>query len=237
MPAWRLDEQNRQVNRFDVGATDGKVPRFVAHVALCLAEQPQVVSINSRTLPTVHMGPPLGEKPQPIDVIATALLDPDGIQPSERRQIKVFVDDRLSERKAQASRLARLQRLEKCYAEYVIYPSYIEPNDEVSLWRFSCAGFVLKAYEEAKIRLIDDSKLPDVTLDTLKNAYPGIANLLDRQEVRVRLGIGKGIAWPILLAGYVVNSLNRPPDAIRAQAFHPTQGDEYFPSVRLGSST
>jgi hypothetical protein len=237
MPAWRLDEQDRQVRHFDVGAIDGNVLGFVAHVVLCRAEQPQVVNVNSRILATVHMGPPLGEKPQPIDVIGTALLDSDGIEPSERRQIKVFVDDRLRERKSQESRLARLNWLEPYYAEYVIHPSYIEPDDEVSLWRFSCAGFVLKAYEEAKIYLIDERNLPDVTLDTLKNAYPRMASLFDRDEVRVRLGIGEGTAWPIVLAGYVVNSLNRPPDAIRTKAFPPAQGDEYFPSVRLGPST
>ncbi len=230
MPAWRLDGQDRQVHHFDVGASDGNVPGFVAHVVLCLAEQPQTINVNSRILATVHMGPPLGEKPQPIDVIGTALLDPEGLPPLERRQIKVFVDDRLRERKAQEARLARTQLLERCYAEYVIHPSYIEPAEEVSLWRFSCAGFVLKAYEEANIRLIDVRNLPAVTLATLKVAYPGMAKLLDRVEIRGRLGLGEGDTWPVILAGYIVNSLNRPPDAIRVQAFSPFTGDEFFPS-------
>jgi len=231
MPAWRLNEKDRQVRHFDVGAIDGSDPGFVVHVVLCLAEQPQVVNINARSLTTVHMGPPLEEKSQPIDVIGTALLDPDGVQPAERRQIKVFVDDRLRERKAQDSRLARQSLFDACYAEYVIHPAYIEPGAEVSLWRFSCAGFVLKAYEEANIHLIDVGKLPDVTLDKLKDAYPGLAHLLDDDEVRMRLGIGEGTAWPVVLAGYVVNSLDRSPDVIRSEAFLPTQGDEFFPSA------
>ena len=185
MPAWRLDGQDRQVLQFDVGETDGNLPGFVAHVVLCLAEPAQVVNVNSRILATVHMGPPLGETPQPIDVIGTALLDPDGLPPTERRQIKIFVDDRLRERKAQESRLARLPRLEPYFAEYVIHPAYIEPKEEISLWRFSCAGFVLKAYEEANIHLIDVRNLPAVTLETLKIAYPRMASLLDRNEMGV----------------------------------------------------
>src|SRR5579859_1541993 len=120
MPAWRVDGQDRRVYHFDVGAMNGIAAEFVTHVVLCLAETPRIVNVNSRTLTTVHMGPPLEPLSQSVDVIGTALLDPEGIQSSERRKIKVFVDDRLGERKAQASRLARLQGLEKCCAEYVI---------------------------------------------------------------------------------------------------------------------
>src|SRR5260370_10055070 len=107
------------------------------------------------------MGPPLEEKSQSVDVIGTTLLSPDGLPPAELRQIKVFVDDRLRERKAQESRLARLRRLEPYFAEYVIHPSCVEPKEEVSLWRFSCAGFVLKAYEEANIHLLYHGNLPN----------------------------------------------------------------------------
>src|SRR6185295_2579957 len=159
MPAWRLDGQDRQVNHFDVGAVDGTRQGFISHVLLCLAEQPQVVNVNSRTPDAVHMGPPLEERPQPIDAIGTAVLDPGGVQPTERRQIKVFVDDRLSERKAQEARMAKLNRRDPYHAEYVIHPPYVEPGEDVSLWRFSCAGFVLRAYEEANIHLIDVSKV------------------------------------------------------------------------------
>jgi hypothetical protein len=172
MPAWRLDEAPRSVHQFDVGATDGDRPAFVAHVMLCVSEQPQTATVNSRSLPTVHMGPPLGEKSQLIDAIGTAMLDANGIAPSERRQIKVFLDDRLRERKAQELRLSRLPLLDRRLAEYVIHPPYIEPDEAVSMWRFSCAGFVLRAYEEAKIQLIDAARAPAVTLDTLKGAYP-----------------------------------------------------------------
>lgn len=230
MPAWRLDESDCEVQHFDVGASDGNVPGFVAHVVLCLAEKPQIANVNKRQLNTIHMGPPLGEESQSIDVVGTALLDPDGLPPSERRQIKVFVDDRKEERKAQKDRLARLPLVEQLYSEYVILPAYIEPTAEVSLWRFSCAGFVLKAYESANIHLINDRNLPSVTLETLKTAYPQMARRLDRVEIRERLGIGEGTAWPAVLAGYVVNSLNRSPVTIRSQAFSPARGDEFFPA-------
>ena len=229
MPAWRLDDQDRVVRHFDVGAIDGVVARFVRHVVLCLAEQPRNVNAQSRVLPAVHMGPPLEEKPLTIDVIGTAMLEPDGLPAAERRQIKVFVDDRLRERKAQEARFARLRGREAILAEYVIHPAYMEPEPDVSLWRFSCAGFVLRAYEEANIQLIDSGNLPRVTLETLKTAYPQMAKWLDRQDIRARLGLGEGSAWPVVLAGYVVNSLSRSPEAIRAQAYSPTQGDECFP--------
>jgi hypothetical protein len=54
MPAWRLDEQNCQVEHFDVGASDGEIAGFVAHVVLCLAEQPRTLNVNSRMLATVQ---------------------------------------------------------------------------------------------------------------------------------------------------------------------------------------
>jgi hypothetical protein len=119
--------------------------------------------------------------------------------------------------------------LERCFVEYVILPAYLEPDEVISLWRFSCAGFVLKAYEEANLHLLQTHELPLVTLETLKRAYPRMAKLLDREEVRERLGIGRGVAWPAVLPGYIVNSMSRTREEIVAEPYRVQVGDEFFP--------
>ena len=234
MPAWRLDGRDCTINHLDVGARYASED-FVGHAVLCLAEPPKTVNVNSAMIATIHMGPPLEAGSQSLDIIGTAFLESDTLALSARRQIKVFVDDRLSERKAQESRLSRLRPLERCLAEYIIHPSCREPDADVSLWRFNCAGFVLRAYEEADIQLIDANSLPSVSLELLKRAYPRYGKLLDHAEYRGKLGLTNGEAWPVLLVGYVVNSLNRSPDVIRSERFVVKPGDEFFPSKSHGS--
>jgi hypothetical protein len=228
MPAWRLDHENRKVCHFDVGAMDGDTPGFLTHAVLCLAEQPQIINRDQRSVVIVHVGPPLESARRDIDAIGTAAAGQDGLDPSERRQIKLFVDDRLSEQKAQEARLARVQAVESRLSEYVIHPPYVEPDDGVSLWRFSCVGFVLRAYKEAQLHLLEVENLPAVDLDTLKRAYPRFARLLDRQELRARLGIGEGTAWPIVLVGYIMHSLARDRAGILAGPYVVQRGDEFF---------
>ena len=100
MPAWRLDENDRQVNEYDAGAVDGEETHFVAHVLLCDVGVPPNVNSKSALVPAVHMGPPLKQSPERVDVVATAELDAGDGNRGERRQIKSFVDDRFLERKA-----------------------------------------------------------------------------------------------------------------------------------------
>jgi hypothetical protein len=233
MPAWRLDARNRELHHFDVGASDGAVPEFVAHVVLCLVEQPQVVSRGSRLVSMMHMGPPLGATAGLIDVLCTAVVNAEGLEPSEKRQIKHFIDERVQERNAQRARLARVPRLQAYLAEYVINPPYLEPSAEVPLWRFSCAGFVMKAYEAARISLIEMATVPAIDLAALKNGYPRMAWLLEKEDVRKKLGLDDGGMWPAVLAGYVVNSLNRGADEVRRQPLVVSSGDEFFPSRAL----
>jgi len=230
MPAWRLNEEELTVHEFDVGAMDGAEPGFVGHVVLCRADHGQKVSAAAPVVETAEMGPPLGEATQGIHALGTTLLDPDGLPPGKRRQIKTFVDDRMQEAKSQQEVRNRVSgELQRALLlkEYVINPAYEMPTDEVARWRFSCAGFVLRAYEVAKIVLLDHT-IPEVTLGTLKKAYPEQADDLDRPNIRRRLGIGGDGPWPVVLPGYILNSLKRTPAEIASAPYSPQVGDEYF---------
>jgi len=88
----------------------------------------------------------------------------------------------------------------------------------------------LSAYHEANIELIDQENVTSVNLEYLKRAYDHVRNRLDRTKFRRKMGIGRGDSWPVIMAGYVVNSLNRSADEIRMTPYAPRSGDEYFPT-------
>lgn len=228
MPAWRLDQQIREVRNYDVGGCHGGDARFLTHAVLCLAETPVSVNATRCRVGIVHMGPPLESAMHSIHALGTVGSAEIPLRAGERLQIKAFVDDRLQERKAQQARLSRLSTFQPYISEYIVHPSYVAPCEDVSLWRFSCAGFVMRAYEEANIRLIDVDQLPLVPLETLKRAYPEFASLLDRARMRERVGLGPGESWPVVLVGYLFHSLKRPADQIREVAYVPQSGDENF---------
>jgi len=230
MPAWRLDKTDRLVTQYDAGASDGSETHFIGHVLLCDVDEPTNVNLESASVPSVHMGPPLKQSQQQIDVIGIAELDAGNVSQGERRQIKSFVDDRLLERCAQKSRLEKLGKKLHPKSEYVIHPAAREPDADYPLWRFNCAGFVLNAYLEANIELVDQSHAPAVTLDFLKNAFPKERKRLDNSEFQKEMGIDMEDRWPVIMAGYVVNSLNRSANEIRQTPFSPRPGDEFFPA-------
>jgi len=84
-------------------------------------------------------------------------------------------------------------------------------------------------YLEAGIELIDQTRVPEVTVDALKVAYPQLENILDKPKLLTEMGLAEGTQWPVILAGYVVNSLDRPADEIRETPYTPLSGDEFFP--------
>ena len=88
----------------------------------------------------------------------------------------------------------------------------------------------MKAYLEANIQLVDQEHAPAVTLDFLKRAFPPQRKRLDKPAFRKEMGIGIGDRWPVIMAGYVVNSLNRSADEIRQTPYRPRSGDEFFPA-------
>lgn len=232
MPAWRLDDSDRTIAECDVGATDGDGEHFVGHALLCQVKTPTQISSRCPQVQAIHMGPPLKQTPSDVDMIGTAELDVSDVSRGERRRIKSFIDDRLLERRAQEERFARLEQRLHPISEYIIHPAAKEPDADYPLWRFNCAGFVLAAYAEADIELVDQEHAPLVTVDFLKKAYPMAKRRLDDPDFRKDMGIGDGDRWPVVVPGYIVNSLNRSAADIRRTPYTPEPGDEYFPSLR-----
>ncbi len=117
--------------------------------------------------------------------------------------------------------------------QYVVSPPFDWVKDSVTgdfmYRRFSCAGFVLACYDEgAGIVLLDwqADDFPEVDLDTLNMAYGNIEEL--GSEDRTRIGIPEEGPWPraIVLAGYIVHSLNRPDEVIRSEPYIPDSCDK-----------
>jgi hypothetical protein len=221
MPAKRLDAVPVDLRRYDVvGQDSADVLSLVRHVALCASEQTQV-STAACEVRLTHMIPPfrVNDETDEVHVAGWALLSAD-----EMMQIQVFVDELDLEYRAQARRSV---------FQYVILPHFREPTEDVPLRRFNCAGLAIEAYKYAGIDLVRiDETLPRVSLDSLKEAYPDHADTLDSKRLREALGLNESEdnSWPVVMAGYVINSLNRPLDEIRQSPYTPKSGDKFFPS-------
>jgi hypothetical protein len=224
MPAQRLGSQPVSIQKYDMAAQDSAAaPYFVRHVGLA-DEQRDDVRSNSE-IRLVHMGPPLmrGQSGNPVHAIGEA-----GLTAGQIRQIGVFVDEHLSEYEAERVRGHR---------QYVIHPHVREPDADVPCRRFSCAGFVIEAYRDADLELLvaEPARLPSVDLETLTNAYSDLAHLLRSPARRSRFGLEGEGPWPVVLAGYVMDALNRTVEAIHDGPYTPASGDEYFPARRSSS--
>jgi len=144
----------------------------------------------------------------------------------EQLQIRLFSEELESEYNAAQIRHSRDQ--------YVICPHVKEisrEDDTAAYLRFSCAGFVIEAYREADIDLLwtDLAHLPLVGLEVLKAQYPEFAGMLERPRIRDEFGVGGDGPWPVVLAGYVLNALDRSETEIRSTPYRATEGDEFFP--------
>jgi hypothetical protein len=98
---------------------------------------------------------------------------------------------------------------------------------------------VIEAYREARIDVLrtEIDSLPLVSLDTLKTQYPGHARRLDRAQLRTEFGIPGDGPWPVVLAGYVLNALDRPEAEIRSTPYRARVGDEFYPARPPGTAT
>lgn len=224
MPAQRLGSQPVSIQKYDVAAQDSATtPNFVRHVGLADEQRDDVRSNSEISL--VHMGPPLmrGHSGNPVHAIGKA-----GLTAGQIRQIGVFVDEHLPEYEAEKVREHR---------QYVIHPHVQEPDADVACRRFSCAGFVIEAYRYADLELVvtEPARLPSVDLETLRHAYPEQARHLVNSRLRPLFGLEGDGPWPVVLAGYVMNALNRTTEEIRDGPYTPASGDEYFPAWRSSS--
>lgn len=221
MPAERLQDAPITIRKFDVAGQDSKdVAAFVRHVGLAMRHQDGLTRESDVRL--VHMGPPLTQDDEggasPVHTVATAELTAD-----ELLQIQVFVDELISEYKAEEARPNR---------QYIICPHATEPDEEFPFRRFSCAGFAVEAYRDADIELLNlgETSLPLVSLEMLKQAYPDLAGALDKERLRTAYGLSGDGPWHVPLAGYVINAMARDPKTIREVPYTANAGDEYFPA-------
>jgi hypothetical protein len=156
-----------------------------------------------------------------------------GLTVDEQLQIAVFSEELELEYVSAQARTVR---------QYVISPHVddIRREDQTLVCRrFSCAGLVIEAYREARIDVLrtESDSLPLVSLDTLKMQYPAQAPHLDHAKLRKQLGVPGDGPWPVVLAGYVLNALDRPEREIRSTPYRAIAGDEFFPARHPGTST
>ena len=90
---------------------------------------------------------------------------------------------------------------------------------------------IVRFHQEYSIAHRIDSPfvLPLVTLETLAIAYPDLSQALQSPNTRLRFGLTGDGPWPVVLPGYVLNSLTRSAPEIRQEAVVPISGDEFFP--------
>lgn len=231
MPASRLSTATSTVEPYDVLGWGNEASGLMTHAMLCNESDTRHDVTNETLLEIAHMRPPLGALRHVAHAVGNA-----GISDKQQMKIKTFVDRQLS-----ASEAARARQRTIGYRQYIIHKSAEPPSPSFSLWRFSCVGFVLKAYSTARISLLSELR-PLKTLAEVQNLYPDHADRLDKESTQRRLGVGPGTgedrngeeAWPIDLVGYVFHSLARDVRDIngpKSVPYKAKDGDEYFPRV------
>ncbi len=219
MPAARLKDDPISIRKYDVAGCDSAVlSQFISHVGLAAEDRAELRCDDSLLL--THMAPPFRERTDKCEVQTCGSVE---LTVGEILQLQVFVANLGNEYEA-----AKLRPR----SQYTIRPHakpHVEADGTITFWRYSCAGFVVEAYDFVDIQLIsaDDSHFPEIGMDLINVVYPGISNR--SQDALVDWGLDGTGPWRIVLAGYVLNSLNRPSDMIRSDSFVPTNGDEYFP--------
>ncbi len=215
MPAIQLSNTAATLAPYDVVASGAL--NLPTHAMLFVGDSIRTDVTATTTIPVSHMKPPLGDEESTVQFVGSAELNAE-----ERRLVKDFVDTQ----RRSVSALKLRERID----QYVIHQGADEVSPDDTLPRFSCATYVTHAYEQAAIQLID-SLIPMKTLEDLKQIYtdPMLLAALDNPAKRVRIGIGSGTSWPIIMVGYLLHSLSRSPAEVRATPYRPRDGDEFFP--------
>jgi hypothetical protein len=227
MPAQRTTENVSITARpGDMLAKSNGVSDLMVHAMLFDEDNDRSDVTSTTHLRTAHMGPPLGNLTLTCDAIAGI-----GLTDDQKLRIKKFIarcKDASDKRKKEYQKRGMKADPRELY---VILPSAKPPDGDFAYWRFSCVGFVLKAYDEMKITLLK-GPIPERTLVELKNFYPLFAKELDDANTRSEMGIGTGSRWPVELVGYVLHSFARNEAEVIAGPYTPQPGDEYFPRQR-----
>lgn len=225
MPSFRVERSSVSILMYDVVGKDGDLPRFIDHAGLADA----YLTFQTDAVAIIDMGPPLhgpgAAKSIRASAVGCAELD------DETQKIRTFVDLHAGEH-ASLSQLNQRQIVQRAPEMYRIYPPaepHCEDDGRYVRTRFRCAGFVLEAYNFARITLLDPGVLPAVGMDVLASAYPIQIRLLDSGMVAGEaLGLSGNGPWPLLLCGYLFHSLARTAIEIREQPYSPTIEDRFF---------
>ncbi len=228
MPARRLTN-SVPCGKYDVvGIDSDAATHFIRHVGMVSMELGRIRAADPVSL--VHMKPPLEREllEHCISAVGTANLTADEIN-----KTSVFIDELIGEYET---------RRVRGFAQYVVFPHVRECREQdgtIVSRQYSCTGFVIEAYREVLIDLLDtkDARLPGVPLETIVRAYPDQERSLRNPDRRARVGLRGDGPWPVVLPGYVLNSLVREEDEIRRSAHVARPGDEYFPSKRDRENT
>ncbi len=224
MPAQRTNvDQPITVRPGDMlGKSDGSSDLMV-HAMLFDEESDRFDVTNNTNLRTAHMGPPLGNATRTCDAVGGITLTDD-----QKLRIKEFIARNKDSAKKRSIEYRRRGQKADPRDLYVILPAAKAPSGDFIYWRFSCVGFVLKAYEQIQIQLLS-GPIPERRLEELKTFYPWAVSDLDDASSRERFGIGAGDRWRVELVGYLLHSLARDESKVIAAPYTPQRGDEYFP--------
>lgn len=198
---------------------------LMLHALLCIEANVRADVTDKTVLRAFHMGPPLGRKSARCNTYGTANLTA-----AQKAKIKTFIDGRRKEREAEEKRISELGGRWDARSQYCIHPAASPPTADYPVWRFSCVGLVLQAYQRARIELLTEP-YPLKTVDHLKQFYPSVARYLDDPNHRKALGLEGDDGWPVILVGYVLHSLRRTVAEINgpdAEPYRPQAGDELF---------
>ena len=207
----------------DLLAKSNGVSDLMVHAMLFDEDSSRNDVTNATQLRIAHMGPPLGRATTSSDAVGGIVLSED-----QKVLIKKFIAQCKNASVKRKKEMRKRGQKSDPRDLYVILPSAKGPNLDKPYWRFSCVGFVMKAYEELNIYMLK-GPIPERTLAELKTFYPGFEEDLDDASTRVEMGIGTGDRWPVELVGYLLHSFARSDAEIMAGPYTPKLGDEYFP--------
>ena len=195
------------VGKYASGSRD-----FVAHAALLKVTCD--VSVD-KLMGVWECGPPIvgtenmegrfGENKCIVSVVADLRL-----VPTERDAVANFLQG--VEKQYRSRNILPFQQYKLIpHADWVIAP---ETGRRIRR-RFSCCGFVIEAYADAGIVLLDTYNLPAAELRDVEAAYPSLIRLTNCPEKIQRkfgflglddIGLGKNAPWQLALPGYLFHA-------------------------------
>lgn len=220
MPVFLLSEELSSIGRFDVfGQRSGALRAFICHTGLS-GDACSVSGLDP--IFAVHMRPPLESQGRCYIDLYGRLED---ITDDERLSIDCFIEELQEEYEAQRQRDGERDH-------YIIHPhtnEVLANNGTLLFTQYSCAGFVMAAYEQIGVSLLctEESVLPEIDWLDMIRLYHDLDGV--EQATRVRLGLEGDGPWRIVLPGYLFHSLQRDTTTIRNEPYEPCAADRLYP--------